>query len=324
MIEIKNKKMIFSTSGRFWRGNEMLFAQSPQTLNLGDALRVYFSTRSVEPNGQYLSHIAYAEFDMDFSITKFCDEEVISLGGLGTFDEHGIFPLHIYSEPGKVLGYIGGWNRKQSVSVDGAIGISISVDSGITFSRVGAGPIVDASLNEPFLLGDPFVLKIDEKFHMWYIRGSGWIEDPTQERHERVYKIAHAVSVDGVNWSKDNEGQQVISDTIGEHEAQAMPSVIKIENFYYLIYCYRDVFDFRTNPTKGYRLGCARSENLQDWEQEDIFFSDVNESNSWDSEMQCYPHLFKWNNKNFIAYNGNRFGREGFGVAEISVIPKVK
>jgi hypothetical protein len=31
----------------------------------------------------------------------------------------------------------------------------------------------------------------------------------------------------------------------------------------------------------------------------------------------CYPHLFTSNDKTYLAYNGNEFGRNGFGLAEL-------
>ena len=38
------------------------FAQSPQTLMFDDFVRVYFSTRAIDPsNGKYLSHIAFVD-----------------------------------------------------------------------------------------------------------------------------------------------------------------------------------------------------------------------------------------------------------------------
>ena len=33
------------------------------------------------------------------------------------------------------------------------------------------------------------------------------------------------------------------------------------------------------------------------------------------SEMQCYPHLFECDQKIYLLYNGNEFGRHGFGLA---------
>jgi hypothetical protein len=35
----------------------------------------------------------------------------------------------------------------------------------------------------------------------------------------------------------------------------------------------------------------------------------------WDSKMQCYPHTFTLDGQVFMLYNGNEFGRTGFGLA---------
>ena len=68
------------------------FAQSPQVLVLDTSYRVYFSTRTIDEFGKYVSHVAFAEFDKNFSkVLKVSDETIIKQGDLGTFDEHGIF-----------------------------------------------------------------------------------------------------------------------------------------------------------------------------------------------------------------------------------------
>ena len=33
--------------------------------------------------------------------------------------------------------------------------------------------------------------------------------------------------------------------------------------------------------------------------------------------MRCYPHLFQVDERTYLMYNGNEFGRFGFGVAEL-------
>ena len=75
------------------------FAQSPQTLVLDDFVRVYFSTRSVDPkNGKYLSHIAYVDMEKDLCTPiRVSKVPVLPLGALGCFDEHGIFPMNVVS-----------------------------------------------------------------------------------------------------------------------------------------------------------------------------------------------------------------------------------
>ena len=35
----------------------------------------------------------------------------------------------------------------------------------------------------------------------------------------------------------------------------------------------------------------------------------------WDSDMLCYPHVFECDGQVYLLYNGNEFGRYGFGAA---------
>ena len=98
------------------------FAQSPQTLLLNDRVRIYFSTRVRDTVGKYLSHVAFVDFDFDLSrILGVSQDTVIELGGLGCFDEHGIFPINVLRDGDRVLAYTTGWNRKVSVSVDAVV-----------------------------------------------------------------------------------------------------------------------------------------------------------------------------------------------------------
>ena len=181
------------------------YAQSPQTLLLPDRVRVFFSTRDCrDVTGKFLSHVAYADFSRDMSqLLGVSNQTVLPLGGLGAFDEHGIFPINPIRDGDRILAYTTGWNRKVSVSADASIGLAISYDDGQTFERHGKGPIMSSSLHEPFLVGDAFVQRYDELFHMWYIFGTKWERFVEGAPPDRVYKIAHATSNDGINWRRD-------------------------------------------------------------------------------------------------------------------------
>jgi hypothetical protein len=184
------------------------FAQAPQVLVFDDFVRIFFSTRERDKNGKYLSHISFVDMDRCFKeVINVSATTPIRLGELGCYDEHGIFPLNILRDGERILGYIGGWSRRVSVQVDGSIGLAISHDDGLSFDRIGNGPVLTSSVNEPFLVGDPFVAKFNDSYHMWYIYGIKWIEDPIIGSKERVYKIGHAKSDDGISWFK--EGRQL-------------------------------------------------------------------------------------------------------------------
>ena len=84
---------------------------------------------------------------------------------------------------------------------------------------------------------------------------------------------------------------------------------------WHMFFCYRPSFDFRSNPQRGYRIGHAWSDDLLNWIRDDNDPRLDMEQGAWDSEMQCYPHVFECDGRVYLLYNGNQFGRLGFGLA---------
>ncbi len=290
------------------------FAQSPQALVFDDFVRIYFSTRQKDATGKYLSHIAFVEFEKSFKrIIRVSTETVIPLGGLGCFDEHGIFPMNVVRDGKKILSYITGWNRKVSVSVDTSIGLAVSDDNGLTFRKIGPGPVLTSSLYEPFLVSDAFIALYGRTYHMWYIYGTKWLRSTQENPPDRVYKIGHAISDDGIAWQK--EGRQLINDKLNSNECQALPTVLNFNNRYQMFFCYRQPFGFRTKKDSAYRIGYAFSDDLINWTRDDTAAGIDVSKDGWDSGMICYPHVFQCDGKIFMLYNGNEFGRFGFGLA---------
>ena len=296
------------------------FSQSPQALAFDDFVRIYFSTRTLDTKSRkYLSHIAYVDFSDDLKrALRVSEHQVIPLGELGTFDEHGIFPINVLRHRGRMLAYTCGWSRRISVSVETGVGLAVSEDNGHTFNKIGCGPVLTASLHEPCLVGDAFVRVYDDLFHMWYIFGKGWKHGAPEVPADRIYKIGHATSHDGLHWQKD-EGHQIISDVLGNDECQALPTVIKIGVRYHMFFCFREHFNFRSAAGRGYRIGHASSSDLVRWERHDNEIPFAGKDEQWDSDMQCYPNVFEWNGKLHMLYNGNEFGRHGFGIAELQM-----
>jgi hypothetical protein len=307
---------IFDPTQHKLPGGCVQFAQSPQALVFDDFIRIYFSTRSLDPsNGKYLSHVAFVDMKKNLrDIIAVSEHTAIELGKLGNFDEHGIFPMNVLRRGDAVYGYTCGWNRRVSVSVDTAIGLAISHDDGLSFQRIGDGPVLAASLHEPCLVGDPFVKLAGDTFHMWYIFGTGWKRFSSDAPPDRTYKIGHAVSSDGVNWEKE-EARQIIADCLGADESQALPSVLEIAGRHHMFFCFRQSSDFRKNRDRGYRIGHAYSDDLANWTRDDEHPLLEVSAGAWDSDMLCYPHVFECDGQVYLLYNGNDFGRFGFGAA---------
>lgn len=306
---------IFDPLEHQWHTDFIGFAQSPQAIVFENYVRIYFSIRKADGIGKFISHIQYVDFDKSFQkVINISNHEVFPMGKLGCFDEHGVFPMNVLKHGDKILGYTNGWSRRKSVSVETGIGYAISHDNGNTFQRIGDGPILSATNHEPVLVGDPFVQFFEGKFHMWYLFGIGWKKHSENEAPDRIYKIGHATSNDGIHWKKE-EGIQIISDALNQDECQALPTVIYFNKKYHMFFCYRSAIDFRKNKNNGYRIGYAYSEDLRNWTRDDLNAGiDVSEV-GWDSDMQCYPHVFAVDDKIYMLYNGNEFGKKGFGIA---------
>ncbi len=288
-------------------------AQSPQAVVYSDYVRVYISTRKQSANGKYVSHVRFVDMDLSLKrVLRYAEDEVIPLGARGTFNEHGIFPFSPLRVGTQIYGYTTGWTRRKSVDVDSGIGLAISDDGGATFQKIGDGPVLTASLHEPYLVGDGFVRIFNNAFHMFYIYGTNWSSPTTAAAPERTYVIGHAISADGINWKKD--GRQIIP-SLYYGECQALPTVLQIGARYHMYFCSRNFMDFRTNPKNSYRLGYAYSDDLVQWVRNDAAVGiDLSEA-GWDSEMMCYPHIFRCGDATYLLYNGNQFGRDGFGAA---------
>jgi sucrose-6-phosphate hydrolase SacC (GH32 family) len=153
-------------------------------------------------------------------------------------------------------------------------------------------------------------------FHMWYIFGTGWRKYAPDTAPDRTYKIGHATSRDGVTWTKE-EARQIIPDRLGADESQALPTVMRIGNSFHMFFCYRESFDFRKDKRRGYRIGHAWTDDLSNWIRDDEQLLLEGTPGTWDSDMQCYPHVFECEGKVYLLYNGNEFGRYGFGLAEL-------
>jgi len=290
------------------------FAQAPSVLEFEDHIRVYFSCRpKADKNGQYVSYSSYVDLDKyNFNVIDVAKQPILELGNIGTFDEFGTYPVSVIKSDNKYMAYYGGWTRCESVPFNVAIGYAES-DDGKIFKRLGNGPILSYSIDEPFILSGPKIRKFNDTFYLFYIAGRKWVL--VNNKPEPVYKIRMAHSKDGMNWIKHNK--DLIADLLHENEAQASPDVIFSNGRYHMFFCYREASDFRHNKDRSYRIGYAYSTDLLNWHRDDSKVGlDVSE-NSWDSQMLAYPHIVHLNNKTYMFYLGNEVGRYGFGVAEL-------
>ena len=291
------------------------FAQAPATLLFDDRVRVYFSTRP-EPDaaGQYVSLGGYVDLRRDnlFDVVAVSPRPVMTLGGRGTFDEFGTYPMTVALDGDVIRAYYGGWTRCVSVPFDVAIGCAISRDGGVTFVKHGDGPVLSADLNEPFVISGPKVRRFNDRWILWYIAGTKWIA--TGGRAEPVYRIRMATSTDGMQWTRLHT--ELIPPRLEADECQASPDVTFANGKYHMFFCYRYSLGYRGRE-RGYRIGYASSTDLTTWVRDDAKAGIDVSDNGWDAEMISYPHVAEIDGRTFMFYLGNQVGRHGFGVAEL-------
>ena len=296
--------------GRDWLKE---FAQAPATLVFDDFVRVYFSCRpAADENGQYVSYSAYLELDRTdlFKVRRIAEQPILNLGELGEFDKFGTYPFTVIRSGNEIRGYYAGWTRCESVPFNVAIGMATSLDGGRTFTKLGTGPVLSYSPDEPFVLSGPKIRRFNGTWYLWYIAGRKW--KIVYGKAEPVYKIRMALSTDGIHWNKLNK--DLIESRLEEDEAQASPDVFYANGLYHMFFCYRYSSDYRGSK-RGYRIGYASSINMIDWMRDDAKAGiDVSEE-GWDAEMISYPHVFELDGKIYLAYLGNQVGRYGFGLA---------
>lgn len=298
--------------GRNWLRE---FAQAPATLIFDDFIRVYFSCRPLaDEDGKYVSYSAYIDLDRAdlFKILRVSERPILSLGDLGEFDEFGTYPVSVIRDGSDVRAYYAGWTRCESVPFNVAIGCAISSDGGNTFKKLGRGPVVTYTPEEPFVLSGPKIRRFNDVWYLWYIAGCKW--KVVAGRAEPVYKIRMATSQDGVTWHKVNK--DLIESRVEGDEAQASPDVFYANGKYHMFFCYRYSSNYRCKEN-GYRIGYASSTNLTDWVRDDAKAGiDVSEE-GWDAEMISYPHVFEVDGRTYMAYLGDQVGRYGFGLAQL-------
>ncbi|MGB4660618.1 MAG: hypothetical protein WBI07_15695 [Mobilitalea sp.] len=271
--------------------------------------RIYYSTRTKDS----ISYPYYIDVEAGNPMKKIkmSDTPLLCPGAPGTFDETGITPTSIVTidENRKYLYYCG-WNRRSLTPYALSIGC-VEVLNNNEYRKISDGPIMDRSIYNPIAVSAPCVIRDGNVFRMWYISFLSW--DKFNEKLEPTYVVKHATSEDGIDWKCDSH-ICIKSDYYGE--AIGRPWVIKDEGIYKMWISTRGIENYRTKSGQHYMIEYAESNDGINWKRRRDKFSFPTSENGWDSEMLEYASVTKYNNKYYMLYNGNDFGKTGFGYAE--------
>ena len=264
----------------------------------GDLYRFYFSSRDAHNR----SSVGWVEVDMrePTHVLGIADTPVVVPGRIGAFDDSGAsMACLVRFEETRYLYYLG-WNLGVTVPWRNSIGLAISRGASQAFAKWSEAPVMDRGPTDPYSISYPWVMIDDGRWRMWYGSNLKW--GPKQA--DMAHLIKYAESDDGIHWRRD--GQIAIPFQSPDEYAMSKPCVLKEERRYRMWYSYRGA---------RYRIGYAESADALQWERmDDKVGLDVSES-GWDSDSVEYPNVFEHRGSKYMLYNGNGYGRTGFGIA---------
>lgn len=279
-------------------------AATPVPIHLkDDDYRIFFSSR----NKFNQSTLAFIDIDINSpkKIKSISQNPVMDLGELGHFDCDGIYGTSIVKRDNKLILYYSGWNAGLRGLFYCSIGIAVSDNLGKSFKRLKKSPVLSRDEIDPWACLAPVVIKDNEKWIMYYTSGIKLYKD--SESLNSFYDSKIAISEDGYNWQKTNKTAIPLTDNITNI---GRTSVIKIDEKYFVW------FPYVTKINKQYRIGYGESLDGMNFGNfrydKDI---NVSDNGNWDSEAVTYPWIFMHKNKKYMLYNGNNYGKTGFGLA---------
>lgn len=266
----------------------------------GSVHRLYFSPRDRENR----SRVAWLDIDMrkPTTVLRVSDVPVLDIGEPGYFDDHGVNVCQVVPFGGRYLMYYLGWNLGVTTPFRNAIGLAVSDVPHGPFVKYSPAPVLDRSHEDPLTLSTPWIVEENGVLRMWYGSSLSWEKDGLDIQHV----IKYAESEDGINWRRD--GRVVLPLMEGE-SGLARPCVMKTEHGYEMWYTRR------IGRKVTCRIGYATSADGLLWQRRDAEVGIDVSASGWDSEMIDYPCVFRFEGRDYMLYNGNGFGRTGFGIA---------
>jgi predicted GH43/DUF377 family glycosyl hydrolase len=293
----KKLGLVFCPSGEEDWLHSHAAAPIAETLS-GSNCRIYFNSRDASNR----SHVGYVVIDLSHpqKIIERSTAPVLAPGGRGLFDDSGAMASWLVKTETRDLLYYVGWSLGVTVPFRNFIGLARRESNG-NFNRHSLAPILGRSRSEPFLCIMPCVLRSGRNWRMWYGSGVGWTQNGDQVQHR--YHIKQMESVDGLAWRNSS----IAIDFADESEyAITRPSVMRDADRWRMWYCSRG---------SQYAIGYATSADGVHWQRRDSEVGIAVSEGGWDSEMVCYPYVFDHGERRYMLYNGNGYGRTGFGLA---------
>jgi hypothetical protein len=277
--------------------------------------RLYFSGR----DAQNRSRILFVDVDpLDgMRVIERCFEPVLELGAPGSFDSAGQGACAALVRGGAVHLYYVGVHLRRDVPYGLAVGLAASPE-GKGFERLVPGPVLSTGPQDPWFSSAAHVT--DDAAGgatAWYTSGTGWVELPGGGR-DPVYELASASSPDGIRWTRRPAAQVAAAGGAG---GLTRPWAVTIGGQRLLFFAERGTFGFRSDSAQAYRLRQVPLDpaGTPSGPAVPVAFANPPGPDDWDGFMQAYPSVLPLQGGHVMFYNGDGFGRDGFGWATLGL-----
>lgn len=262
-----------------------------------DTFRVFFSGRDKDNK----SSVGFVDLDIfTKEIKSISSKTTFKYGDEDSFYSHGVSIGNIYTIDDKDYILFMGWQIRDEGHWRGDIG-RLLLENNETLTLEPKNALMVCDDEDKVSLSYPWVMHDEGIYKMWYGSTDNW----SSSNNEMVHVLKYATSIDGENWEKHGLS---IPFEIGVAQAFSRPTVFKDYDGYHMW------FSYRSGDGTKYRIGYAHSSDGFKWDRKKDSGIDVS-INGWDSEMICYPFVFNHKEKKYMLYNGNDYGKSGFGLA---------
>lgn len=266
----------------------------------GNIYRIFFSGR----DAQNRSSVGFVDVDIiKRNVLYVHDKPVFSHGQENSFYSHGVSIGNCYEAGGHRYILFMGWQCPPDGHWRGDIG-RLVLGPDLSLRLDGNKPFMTANATDPISLSYPWVTRKKRgDYRMWYGSTASW----NAGNGEMLHVINQASSTDGHSWHLEG---LAIPYTLGIAQAFSRPTVIGNETDGYHMW-----FSYRSGMGEKYRIGYAHSRDGKNWNRQ-LENAGINVSSSgWDAEMIEYPFVFNHKGNCYMLYNGNSYGKSGFGLA---------
>lgn len=266
----------------------------------GSIFKIYFTCR--DKNNKSSVGFLIIDIERPQEVLELGDYPVLSPGSPGYFDDSGTQASCLVKTPnGDSFLYYLAWNLSVSVPFRNSIGLAKRPASGGLFQKSSTAPIVDRDEIDPLTISYPWVLLTNDIWQMWYGSHLAWKTD----QFEMIHVLRYAESNDGIHWKKNGKPVLELNLDMGEF-AMSRPCVLLHEGLY------RMWFSSRYNH---YQMGYAESVDGIRWIRKDGDARLIHSESGWDAQSVEYASVFRYDDTLFMLYNGNEYGKTGFGIA---------